>query len=345
MTIDRTKSLKVAMLAPLSWRTPPRHYGPWELVVSLIAEGLVERGVDVTLFATADSVTRAKLAAVCPRPLSEDPSLDAKVWECLHVSRLFERAAEFDLIHNHFDFFPLSFSRLVETPVITTIHGFSGDRIIPMYEKFNDTSHYVSISLADRHPKLQYIANVYHGIDMTAFQTAAKKEDYLLFWGRIHPDKGAAEAIQLAKRTGRRLLMAGIIHDERYFESEVQPHVDGRQVEYLGSVGPDRRADLLGRAQALVHLINFEEPFGLSVVEAMACGTPVLATPRGSMPEIIMPGVNGVLVRDLDEAADSLETLAGLDPAAIRSSVENRFSRERMVEEYLEVYRKVVRRR
>ncbi|MFP4203409.1 MAG: glycosyltransferase family 4 protein [Opitutales bacterium] len=339
----KTEFPKVAMLAPISWRTPPRHYGPWELVVSLITEGLVARGVDVTLFATADSLTRAKLAAVCPRPCSEDASLDSKVWESLHISHLFERAAEFDLIHNHFDFLPLCYSALVKTPVLTTQHGFSNERILPVYKKYDGRSHYVSISLADRHPELNYIANVYHGIDMDQFRVAPEKSDYLLFWGRIHPDKGTAEAIELARRANRRLLIAGIIHDNDYFAREVEPHIDDDRVQYLGAVGPDRRAEILGRARALIHLINFNEPFGLSVVEAMACGTPVIASPRGSMPEIIEPGVNGALVGNPDEAGRAVGEVAALDPVSIRKSVVARFGRERMVDDYLRVYKKLLK--
>src|SRR5260370_11360542 len=150
--------MRIAMLAPISWRVPPRHYGPWEQVVSLLTEGLVERGIDVTLFATSDSITRARLVSVCPRPYSEDPTIDAKVWESLHISALFERASEFDLIHNHFDFLPLTYSGLVETPVVTTIHGFSSERILPVFQKYNDRAYYVAISKADRNQAIDYIA-------------------------------------------------------------------------------------------------------------------------------------------------------------------------------------------
>src|SRR5215470_7771894 len=143
--------MRVAMLAPISWRVPPRHYGPWERVVSILTEGLVRRGIDVTLFATTDSVTSAKLAGICPHPYSEDPSLDPKVWECLHISEVFERADEFDLIHNQFDFLPLTYTGLVKTPVITTIHGFSSEKIVPVFKKYNDRVHYIAISDADRH--------------------------------------------------------------------------------------------------------------------------------------------------------------------------------------------------
>jgi glycosyltransferase involved in cell wall biosynthesis len=188
------------MLAPISWRTPPRHYGPWELVTSLLTEALVARGVDVTLFATKDSQTAGKLAGVCLAPYSEDPTIDAKVWEMLHVAHVFERAAEFDLIHNQADFVPLAFSRLVETPVVTTIHGFSSERILPAFKAYEDRVHYVAISDADRHADLRYAATIHHGIQLEDFPFDPDGSEDLLFFGRIHPDKGAAEAIAAARR-------------------------------------------------------------------------------------------------------------------------------------------------
>lgn len=332
--------LRIAMLAPISWRVPPRHYGPWEQIVGCLTEGLVRRGMDVTLFATADSQTGAKLDAVCPRPYSEDPSLDAKVWECLHIAHCFEQAHRFDVIHNHFDFLPLSYSRLVKTPILTTIHGFSSPRILPTYSRYNDHTHYVAISDADRAPSLDYIATIHHGIAMEQFPLHALSEGYLLFFGRIHPDKGCAEAIQLAKMLRRRLVIAGIIQDQRYFEEQVEPHLESF-IEYIGPVGPDRRAEVLGGAVALVHLINFAEPFGLSVVEAMACGTPVIARPLGSMAEIIRPGENGFLVDTIEEAAAAVARCARLPRASVRASVVERFSVERMVSDYIRVYEKI----
>src|SRR6185503_8118256 len=229
--------------------------------VSLLTEGLVERGVDVTLFATADSLTRARLVGTAPTGYSEDPLLDAKVWESLHVSAVFERAAEFDLIHNSFDFLPLSYSGLVETPVVTTIHGFSSERIVRVYQKYNRRGYYVAISDADRHPALDYIATIHHGIEMRAFSVHSETRDYLLFFGRIHPDKGTAQAIEVARRAGLPLIIAGIVQDQRYFEDAVRPHVDGDRVRFIGAVGPERRSDVLGGARALLHLVNFDEPF------------------------------------------------------------------------------------
>jgi glycosyltransferase involved in cell wall biosynthesis len=338
--------MRIGMLAPIAWRVPPRHYGPWERVVSILTEGLVERGVDVTLFATADSITKARLVAVCPRPYEEDQELDPKVWEGLHIAEAFERAraGEFDLLHNHFDFLPLTYSGLVDIPVLTTIHGFSSERILPVYEKYNGRVYYVSISNADRHPNFDYIATVYHGIPPEEFTLCPEHGDYLLFFGRIHHDKGTAEAIEVAKRAGMKLIIAGIIQDQRYFDEKVKPHLDGEQIVYIGSVGPDRRDEVLGRAYALLHLINFEEPFGLSLVEAMATGTPVIARPRGAVPEVIINGKTGFFAHSVEEAVKALPRVKELDRTQIRRHVEEKFSRERMVEEYLGVYQEILRR-
>jgi glycosyltransferase involved in cell wall biosynthesis len=332
------------VLAPISWRTPPRHYGPWELFASLLTEGLVARGVDVTLFATGDSVTSARLSWVVPTSWSEDDAVDPKVAECLHIASAFERADEFDLIHNGFDFLPLTYSGLVDTPVLTTIHGFSSPRIVPVYARYDRCGSYVSISDADRHPDLTYLATIHHGIDTDAFRLSSDPGGYLLFYGRIHPDKGAAQAIEVARRAGLPLLLAGIIQDQAYFEAAVAPHLDDRTVSYLGPIGPDQRSDLLGGAAALLHLIEFEEPFGLSVVEAMAAGTPVIASPRGSMPELIDPGVTGFLVATPDAAVAAVAQAAALDRPAIRARAVARFGKERMVDEYLAAYAEVLRR-
>lgn len=339
--------LRVAMLAPIAWRTPPRAYGPWELITSLLTEGLVRRGVDVTLFATGESRTAGKLVAATPRGYEEDRSLDAKVWECLHISGVFERARAggFDLIHNQFDFLPLSYSRLVDVPMVTTIHGFSSERIVPVYQKYNDGGHYVAISEADRHPKLRYAATIHHGIPMEEFVPRLQpstENGYLLFFGRLHPDKGVVEALDLAATSGRPLVLAGIIQDQGYYEAEVKPRLDGERIRYVGPVGPAERQTLLAGASALLHLINFAEPFGLSVVEAMACGTPVLARPRGSMSELVQPGVNGFLTNTPGEDLAALPRLHTLDRREVRASVERRFSVARMVDEYLALYGRIL---
>ena len=334
--------MRIAMLAPISWRTPPRHYGPWELVTSLLTEALVARGVDVTLFATADSVTAGTLAGVCPRPYSEDPTIDAKVWELLHVAHVFERAGEFDLIHNQADFVPLAFSRLVETPLVTTIHGMSSERIVPVFERYADRVSYVAISEADRHPKLRYAATIHHGLSLDEFPFDPVGGEGLLFFGRIHPDKGAAEAIAASRRAGLRLVMAGIIQDQGYYEREVAPAIDGVRVVYDGPVGGLDRTRTLGAARALLHLINFDEPFGLSVIEALACGTPVIACNRGAMPELIDHGVTGFLVDSVDQAVEAIGRVGEIDRAACRAAVAARFTVDRMADRYLALYRELL---
>ncbi len=333
--------MKIAMLAPISWRTPPRHYGPWEWVVSMLTEGLVKRGLDVTLYATADSITAANLRSVAPSPWSEDPEMDAKVWECLHISTLFEEADRYDLIHNNFDFLPLSYSGLVKTPVVTTIHGFSSPKILPVFQKYNKKAHYVAISASDRHPNLDYLATIHHGIPLDLYPYRETPERYLLFFGRIHHDKGVYESIRLAKQVGLPLVIAGIIQDQTYFDRYVHPYLDDDQVRYIGPVGPEEKGKVLGGALALLHLINFDEPFGLSVAESMACGTPVVAFNRGSMPELIADGETGFLVDDLDQARDALARLKTLDRRACRLRVEENFSVNLMVDRYIKVYEEI----
>lgn len=330
------------MLAPIAWRTPPRHYGPWELVTSLLTEALVARGIDVTLFATLDSLTAAKLDGVVPASYSEDPSIDAKVWEHRHLSHLFAKAGEFDLIHNQADFPAHAFAPLVDTPIVTTIHGFSSERIMPMYKPFEDRVHFVAISAADRHRDLRYAATIHHGIPMADFAFDPVGSDDLLFFGRIHPDKGAREAIDVAKEAGRRLHLYGVIQDEKYYRAEVQPLVDGKTILFHGSVGGSARIEALGRAHALLHLINFDEPFGLSVIEAMACGTPVIAMRRGSMRELIEHGTSGFLIDDRSQAMKAVERAGRLNRAGVRDSVLARFSAERMADDYIELYDRIL---
>ena len=328
--------MKIALLGPIAWRTPPRHYGPWEQVTGLLAEGLVARGHEVTLFATLDSVTTAALDGVSPRPYAEDASLDGRVWEAMHVAHALSRSAEFDLVHNHLDWLPLAFAAHCRAPLLTTIHGFSDPAILPAYRA--SSSAFVSISDADRVPDLDYLATIHHGIDLDVLPFSATGGEDLVILGRIHPDKGTADAIRIAARAGRRLLIAGLVADERYFAEEVEPHVDGDRVVHLGSVGPEQRAEVLGSAYALLHPIAFAEPFGLSVVEAMATGTPVVAFSLGSMPEVIDEGVTGFLVSDVDQAADAVTRVAELDRTTVRRVAESRYGSARMVDDYVEAY-------
>ena len=334
--------MRIGVLAPISWSVPPAHYGPWEQFASLLTEGLVARGHDVTLFASGNSRTAAELVSVVPMGWSEDPSIDAKVAECTHIAAAFERAGDFDIIHNSFDFLPLTYSRLVGTPVVTTIHGFSSALIVPVYERYDDRVTYVAISDADRHPSLTYAATIHHGIDTDAFAVHPSPGEHLLFFGRIHPDKGTAEAIEVARRAGRRLVIAGIVQDQAYFDAQVAPHLDDGEVSYLGPVTAEDRGDVLGGAHALLHLIGFDEPFGFSVAEAMACGTPVVAYDRGSMRELIDDARTGFVVDEVGGAATAVDRVGDLDRASIRADAVARFDHNRMVDAYVDVYRRVL---
>lgn len=336
--------LRIGMLAPISWRTPPVHYGPWESVASVLTERLVGRGVDVTLFATADSVTSADLDAVAPHGYAEDPSMDGRVWEALHVAHALAHSADFDLVHNHLDWLPLAFDEAWQAPLVTTVHGLSGPGILPAYER--SRSAFVSISDADRAPSLPYAATIPHGIDVDALPLGAGGDDLVVF-SRMHPDKGIVDAIEIAAEAGRRLLLCGIVQDEAYFRELVLPRIDDDRVVYLGSVTAEDRPRVLGSAAALLHPVHFAEPFGLSVAEAMACGTPVVAYARGAMPEVIDQGVTGILVDPhthdrVTRAAVAVDAAIALDRSDVRARARARFDADSMVDSYLEVYRDIV---
>ncbi|MBA3418980.1 MAG: glycosyltransferase family 4 protein [Geodermatophilaceae bacterium] len=335
--------MKIGVIASIAHRLPPANYGPWEQIASTLTEGFVARGHDVTLFATANSATSARLHGTAPFGYEEEEEgADAKVFEALHNAAAFERAAEFDVLANHFDFMPLTYSRLVSTPMVTTIHGFSSPQIVPVYRAYQDIARYVAISDADRHPDLRYEATIHHGVDTTQFTFVPAPGEYLLFLGRIHPDKGTHLAIEVAKQAGLPLIIAGVIQDEAYFRDAVQPHVDGVDVSYLGPVGPAERDALLGGARGLLHLIAFAEPFGLSVVEALATGTPVIATPLGSMPEVLRHASTGFLVPDVAAAVSAVAQLGTLDRRVCRREATSRFSADRMIDEYLALFGRIL---
>ena len=332
---------RIAILSPVAWRTPPRTYGAWETVASNIVEGLVERGWDVTLFATRDSITKAKLEAVIEKGYEEDKSVNPDVCRCLHISHLFEKADEFDLIHNHYDFFPLTYSRLISTPILTTIHGFSSPKIMPVYQKYRD-NYFVSISDADRAPGLNYLATIYNGIRLADFTFYKKGGENLIFLGRIHPDKGVDLAIATAQKSKRPLIIAGIIQDKDYFKQKVKPFIDNKLIKFIGPVGPKERNELFKDAYALLHLNTIPERFGLVLVEAMACGVPVIAMDLGSCREVITDGKTGILVHAVNEAVAALDKIPFISREECRKRVEENFTVECMVEKYEKVYEKIL---
>lgn len=327
---------RIAILAPIAWRTPPRQYGAWETVASNITEGLVARGWDVTLFASADSVTRAHLHAVVDRGYEEDRTIDPKVAEYLHISEAFEHAGEFDLIHSHYDFMALAYTRLVKTPVLTTIHGFSSPQIMPVYEKYRN-GYFVSISNCDRARGLNYLATVYNGIDISLYPLQKSGGEDLIFLGRIHPDKGVHLAVAVARLSGLPLLIAGIIQDKAYFRDQVEPYLDDT-IRYIGPVDVAGKNALFARARALLHLNTIPERFGLVLAEANAAGVPVIAMDLGSCREVIADGETGFLVNTVNQAVHALDRIHEIDRAACRGRVERCFSIETMVEAYERVY-------
>jgi glycosyltransferase involved in cell wall biosynthesis len=341
---DSLRGMRLAVLGPISWPTPPPGYGPWEQIAYSIATGMSARGLDVTLFATGNSRAPVKISAVVPVGLEEDRGLNADVYSALHIGKLFERAAEFDLIHNNFDWKPLTYALATSgPPMITTIHGFSSPPILAAYYAAAARSFYCSISNADRDPGLAYLATTYNGIDPVQWTFRALPGEDLVFLARFHPEKGAHLAIAIAKKAGVRLKMAAIPQDDAYFKELVEPHIDGDQIQFLGHVKGAARDELLGTALALVHMTTRPERFGLTMIEAMACGTPVLGADMGSIPEIVVDGKTGFLCRDVDDAAAHVPRLGELSRHACRRHVETTFSTERMIDRYCDAYAAALR--
>ena len=335
---------RIAILSPVAWRTPPRAYGAWETVAGNIAEGLVARGWEnVTLFATKDSITKARLVGFIERGYEEDKSQIPLVSTCLHISRTLERAGEFDLIHNNFDYLPLTYLPFIKTPMLTTIHGFSEPDILRVYRDHKDT-YYVSISDSDRDPELPYVATVYNGIDLSNLTFRSQPGDKLVHYGRIHSDKGTHLAIEVAKKYGMDLIIAGIIQDQRYFDERIKPHVNDSSIQYIGPVNPTQRDALLKEAYAVIHLNTIPERFGLVMAESMAAGVPVIAMDLGSCREVIKDRQTGYLVRNVEEAVAGVGKIDRIDRRKCRRHVEENFSIARMAERYERVYEEILRR-
>jgi glycosyltransferase involved in cell wall biosynthesis len=342
--------MKIAQVAPLWERVPPPTYGGIELVVSHLTDELVRRGHDVTLFASGDSQTLAKLEAVCPFALRLDPNLkDYSAYETLELSQVYQRAAEFDIIHSHIGVPALLSANFVQTPTVHTLHGSFNSENKSVFTHHCKQS-YVSISNAQRQLDLNYVSTVYNGIDPINYPFIAQPQSetpYLAFLGRFSPEKGPQHAIAIAKKTGWHLKMAGKVDvvDNSFFESEIAPHIDGKQIEYLGEIDNAKKSELLGNATVALFPIAWQEPFGLVMIESMATGTPVIAMNMGSVPEVIAQGETGFVCSSYEEMATMIPYALKLNRHNCRKYVEDNFSIIEMVNGYEKVYREIIQNR
>ncbi len=341
--------LRIAQVAPLYESVPPKFYGGTERVVSYLTEELVRQGHDVTLFASGDSVTRAKLVSPCSRALRLDPDcVDQLAPHLLMLEQVFRNPGRFDILHFHCDYLHFPLSRRYRCPNVTTLHGRLDIPELPaLYQEYAGMP-LVSISDAQRAPLpwCNWRGTVYHGLPEDLHTFREQSGDYLAFLGRISPEKGLDQAIEIAKRTGRKLKIAAKIAqpDRAYFQCEIKPLLQeaGSLVEYIGEIGGKDKDEFLGKAYALLFPINWPEPFGLVMIEALACGTPVIAYRRGSVPEVLQEGVTGFVVEKLEDAVQAVDRIATLSRARCRQVFEQRFSATRMANDYLKVYRRLL---
>ncbi len=339
--------MRIAQVAPLYESVPPRYYGGTERVVSWLTEELVSLGHDVTLFASADSVTNAQLIPICRKALRLDPdSVDPIAHHVLMMEEVFARAENFDLIHFHVDYLHFSRSRTERVPCLTTLHGrLDIPDLVPLYDEFRDVP-LVSISDAQRNPLpwVNWVGTVHHGLPAASLPFNAGPGKYLAFLGRVSPEKGLERAIDIAIKSGMPLRIAAKIDraDSDYFERNINGRLRHPLIEFIGEIGNSEKGEFLGNAAALLFPINWPEPFGLVMIEAMACGTPVIAYPCGSVPEIIRNGLNGYVVKNEQEALEAVKNLRKLDRGKCRRYFELNFSDRRMAEEYLAIYKQMI---
>ena len=343
--------MRIAQLAPPAERVPPALYGGTERVVSALTEELVRRGHEVTLFASGDSRTSATLVPVCARALRLDPAVaDVHVYTLRELGLAFARAGEFDVIHNHLDYFALPFARLTGAAVLTTLHGRLDLPDLPaIFGDYRDAP-LVSVSASQRapFPRANWLATVHNGIDLAAYRTIhATPGDYFAFLGRISPEKNPEGAIAIARRAGIPLKIAAKVDkaDVAFYEQIVKPQIDGRFIEYVGEIGEEEKNAFLGGAYALLFPIRWPEPFGIVMAEAMASGTPVLATPRGAVPEVVVDGETGFIRDTLDELVEAARRIPELDRRRCRRRVEERFSATAMADGYEAAYERLLTRR
>jgi glycosyltransferase involved in cell wall biosynthesis len=339
--------MRIAQVAPLYESVPPRLYGGTERVVSWLTEKLVSIGHEVTLFASGDSVTNARLVPACKKALRLDPEcIDPLAHHALMVERVFSQAEQFDLIHFHIDYLHFSLSRRAHVPCITTLHGRQDlPDLVPLHKEFAEAP-LVSISDAQRQPIpwANWVRTVYHGLPANTLSLNESGGDYLAFLGRVSPEKGLDRAIEIAIRSGIKLKVAAKVDrgDRDYFERTIKPLLDNPLIEFIDEIGASEKQEFLGNAAALLFPIQWPEPFGLVMIEAMACGTPVIAHPFGSVPEIIPEGVAGFLVRNVDEAVKAVSQLGEIDRRECRQHFELNFTDERMARDYVKIYNQLI---
>ncbi len=343
--------MNIAILAPFEETVPPKKYGGTELVVYNVTEELAKRGHQVTLVAAGSGQVSARLVKIFETPVREMPDAAdlnfRNAYKYIGLGKVAEFFSQnkFDVIHNNLGWRLLAFEKILGSPVITTLHG---PLDVPYQQKVYGTyknSNYVSISLSQRRPmpELNYVGNVYNGLDMEKFKFFPEPRDYFAFLGRMSPEKGPVQAIQAAKQAGVNLIMAAKVDsvDKAYFEKEVQPLIDGKQIKFIGEVDHAGKLELLGGARALLGLIQWEEPFGLFFTESMACGTPVIAMNRGSVPELVKDGITGYICNTQEEAVSAIAKVRNLDRKTSYEHVLKNFSSVKMADGYLEAYRKV----
>jgi len=341
------KQMRIAQVAPLWFGIPPNTWGGTERIVSYLTEELIKRGHDVTLFATADSKTEATLIPIWPRGLWTDANigLPEAVFGLLY-KELLERQGEFDIIHDHCEHFTSPFTPFLKPPVVTTLHHMLVEENTILYKKFPQVQ-YVAISKDEQRsgPGINIVKTIYHGIPVEKYGFSAKPKDYLLWLSLISPDKGLAEAIEITQMAGEKLIISGPILPQHadYFEYRIKPLIDGKQIQFVGACDHKKKVRLLKNAKAfLFPIFKRREPFGLVVIEAMACGTPVIASSTGSMPEIIKDKETGFLVESKEEAVGAVQNIASISRTACKEHVENNFSLKTMVDNYEALYEEIL---
>jgi glycosyltransferase involved in cell wall biosynthesis len=341
--------MRIAQVAPLYERVPPLCYGGTERIVSYLTEELVNQGHEVTLFASGDSLTKARLVSPCPRSLRLNPAcVDYFAYNLLQLEQIFQQAHLFDIVHFHTDYFHYPFSRRQDLAHVTTLHGrLDVPDLLPLYNEFDDMP-VVSISDSQRAPLawVNWYGTVHHGLPLDLYEPQTEPGKYLVFLGRISPEKRPDRAIEIAKRAQMPLKIAAKVDavDRRYMKNEIAPLLDHPLVDFIGEVNDADKANLLRHAYALLFPIDWAEPFGLVMIEAMACGTPTVAFRHGSVPEVLDNGVSGYVVDDMEQAVEALKGLQRFDRSRCRRVFEERFSARRMVEDYVKLYQRVIER-